>query len=112
MKAVFWIVYIVTIAEFTASPVNVLRGSAMHLQRFREVKFPLGFAKGLAWAELLAAGGIIAGLWVHLARLIGGIVLAISFVILLPWALRAKRPLGDILGLVFFIACALVVALY
>lgn len=112
MKIVFWIAYVLTLAEFTASPINVLRGSAMHLQRFREVKFPLGLARILAVIELVAVVAVFAGLWVHLARVVGGYVLAAAFVTLLPWAIRAKRPLGDIAGLGIFIAGALIVALY
>jgi uncharacterized membrane protein YphA (DoxX/SURF4 family) len=112
MKVIFWIAYVITVAEFTASPINVLRGSVMHLKRFEEVKFPLRLARFSAMVELAAVAAVIAGLWVPLARLIGGLVLAASFAILLIWAIRAKRPAGDISGLGFFIAGALVVALY
>jgi len=84
----------------------------MHLKRFAEVKFPLQLARISAVIELFAVAAVIAGLWVPVARLIGGIVLAAAFVLLLGWAIHAKRPAGDILGLGFFIACALIVALY
>lgn len=112
MNVVFWIAYVVTLAEFVASPVNVLRGSPMHIQRFREVHFPLKLARVLAWVELVAVIGVLVGLWFRPFRLVGGLVLAAAFTVLLPWALRAKRPSADILGLAFFIACALIVAAY
>ncbi len=112
MKIVFWIAFVLTVAEFIASPVNVLRGSAMHLKRFAEVKFPLKWARGLAVLELCAVAATIIGLWVPTARLIGGIVLAAAFLPLLIWAVKAKRAAGDLLGLAFFMACALIVALY
>lgn len=112
MNIIFWIAYVITLAEFIASPINVLRGSVVHIQRFREVRFPIRLAKSLAVVELLAVAAVLVGPWIHLARLVGGIVLAAAFTVLLPWAIRAKRSLGDILGLVFFIVCALVVALY
>jgi hypothetical protein len=112
MKILFWIAYVLTVAEFIASPVNVLRGSAMHLKRFAEVKFPLAWARGLAILELFAVAAVIVGIWVPVARLIGGIVLAVAFLPLLAWAAKAKRPAGDLLGLAFFMACALLVALY
>ena len=112
MKIVFWIAYALTIAEFIASPVNTLNGSKIHLQRLREVHFPLTVARYLAVIELAAVAGLIAGLWVPITRQVGGFVLAGCFVPLIVWAIRAKREVGDILGLAFFIACALVVALY
>lgn len=112
MEVVFWIAYAITLAEFIASPLNVLRGSVLHLKRFREVKFPLELARSLAVVELTAVAAVLAGLWVRPARLVGGIVLAAAFITLLPWAIRARRPFSDILGLAFFIACALIVAFY
>lgn len=112
MKIIFWIAWVFTVAEFIASPIHVLRGSAVHLQRFREVNFPLSWARGLAVLELLGVATVIIGLWVPLARLIGGIVLAAAFLPLLLWAAKAKRPATDLLGLAFFMACALIVSLY
>jgi len=112
MKVIFWIAYVITVAEFTASPINVLRGSEMHLKRFAEVKFPLRLARISAGIELVAVAAIIAGLWAPIARLVGGIVLAASFALLTISAVRAKRAAGDILGLGLFIASALIVALY
>ena len=113
MKIIFWIAYVLTVAEFLASPINVLRGSDMHLKRFREVRFPLGLARALAVIELVAVVAVIFGIHFVPARKIGGIVLAIAFSVLLPWALlRSKRPAENLLGLGLFIAGAFVVVLY
>ncbi len=112
MVVIFWIAYVLTVAEFIASPANVLRGSAMHLKRFAEVGFPLRWAQLLAGIELIGVAAVIAGLWYPLLRTIGGIVLAAAFLPLLTVALRARRPAADIFGLIFFMACALIVALY
>ena len=112
MIILYWIAYILTVAEFIASPVNTLLNSKMHIQRLREVKFPIAFAKTLAVIELFAVTGVIIGLWLPVARLIGGIVLAVCFVPFVIYALRAKRPAGDSAALLFFMACALATALY
>lgn len=112
MKIVFWIAYILTLAEFTASPINVLRGSAIHLQRFNEINFPLTLAKVLAVVEILGVTSTFSGVWVQMARHVGGYILATAFVVILPWAVHAKRPLGDLAGLSMFITTALIVALY
>lgn len=112
MKILFWIAFILTVAEFIASPVNTLRDSKMHLQRLREVKFPLKVAKALAVLELVAVTAVIVGIWEPIARRIGGITLAACFVPLLLWAIRARRPSGDLLGLLFFMACAVITAVY
>lgn len=110
MNIIFWIVFVVTVLEFVASPVNTLLNSKMHIQRLREVDFSITFAKILAVIELIAVITLIAGLWNPLLRHIGGSVLAICFVPILAWAIRARRPAGDLLGLGFFMACALLVA--
>lgn len=112
MVIIFWIAFVLTVAEFIASSVNVLRGSEMHLKRFEEVAFPLRWARGLAVIELVAVVLVIIGLKLPILRRIGGILLAAAFLPLLIWAIRAKRPVGDLLGLAFFMACALIVALY
>lgn len=112
MSIIFWATYLLTVAEFIASPVNVLRGSKIHLKRFAEVKFPLPLARGLAVVELFAVSAVVAGIWLPSLRLWGGVVLALAFLPLLVWAARTRRPVGDLLGLGFFMACALVVALY
>ena len=112
MKILFWAAYILTVAEFLASPINVLRNSAMHIKRFEAVKFPLKLAKSLAVVELVAVAAVIVGIWVPITRQVGGVILAAAFLPLLIWAARAKRPAGDLLGLAFFMACSLVVALY
>ena len=112
MSVLFWIAFVLTVAEFIASPVNTLLNSKMHLQRLREVKFPLTAAKILAVIELVAVTMVIIGIWVPTARHIGGIALAACFLPLLLWALRARRQVGDLLGLIFFMACATMTALY
>jgi uncharacterized membrane protein YphA (DoxX/SURF4 family) len=112
MKILFWIAYVLTVAEFIASPVNVLRGSEMHLRRFTEVKFPLALARGLAVLELFAVTAVIAGIRLPLARLIGGITLVTSFLLILLWAIKSRRPATDLLGLAFFMVCALIVSFY
>lgn len=112
MILLFWIAYVLTVAEFIASPVNTLRGSEMHLQRLKEVHFPLSFARFLSWVELVAVIGVLIGLWISDARLIGGVVLALCFVPIIIWGIRAKRSMSDIFALLFFVACALVTAFY
>jgi hypothetical protein len=112
MIILFWIAYVLTILEFLASPINTLRNSEMHINRLREVKFPLPLAKTLAVVELIAVAGVTVGLWIPVARLVGGIVLALCFAPFVIYALRAKRPAGDSAALLFFMACALITALY
>lgn len=112
MNIVFWVAFAITVAEFIASPVNTLMNSKMHLQRLKEVHFPISIAKALAVIELVAVAAVIAGIWFPLARRVGGITLAACFLPILAYALRARRPAGDILGLLFFMACATISALY
>lgn len=112
MNILFWIACIITLAEFTASSVNTLLGSAMHMQRLKEVGFPRALANVLAVVELLAVVAVVGGVWAPISRHIGGIVLAACFVPYVLWAARARRPAGDILALLFFIACAMFTAVY
>jgi len=112
MKVIFWVAYVLTVAEFLASPINTLMGSNMHLQRLKEARFPIPAAKALAVIELAAVAGVLAGIWVSGARLVGGVILAACFAPILFQAIRVKRPAGDLLGLLFFMVCALTAALY
>ncbi len=112
MSIVYWIIFIITVLEFTASPINTLLNSKPHLERLREVHFPITVAKFLAVIELIAVVGVIAGLWILPARRVGGSVLALCFLPILIWGIRAKRPAGDLLALGFFMACALITAVF
>lgn len=112
MSIIFWIAYCLTVAEFIASPVNTLMGSKMHLQRLKEARFPLSVARVLAIVELVAVIGVFLGIWIASVRLVGGLILAACFVPILVQAIRVKRPMGDLLALAFFIACAVLTALY
>ncbi len=112
MKLLFWVAYVLTVGEFLASPINTLMGSKMHLQRLKEARFPLSLAKVLAVVELFGVAGVIGGVWVPAARLVGGIVLAVCFLPIFIRAVNVERPLGDLLALAFFIGCALVTAFY
>lgn len=112
MIVIFWIAYAITLAEFTATSVNLLRGSEPHLRRMREIQFPLGLARIMARVQLAAVIGMVAGLWFPIIRLICGLVLAASFVTVIGRGLWAKRPLSDILAVGLFAVFALIAALY
>lgn len=112
MNILYWLIYGITVLEFTVSSINTLMNSRPHIQRLHEVKFPIAFAKVLAVVEVIAVISVILGVWQPAIRMAGGIVLALCFLPILLWALRAKRPIGDLLALGFFIACALVTGIF